>query len=269
MALPVPVLVINLDRSPERLAFMQAQADRIGFDIDRIPGVDGLNVPPELANYFTHIQKNKPPIIADGAVGCYASHLRAYQRIQDAGAPCGLVLEDDVQLPDNLPEVLDEILHSLPAGWDFVHLAHRPTRAVKPLVALSSGAAIVRYSRIPPNAAGYLMSAAGAAKLLNPNISRFWAIDLDTRRPWLFGHDTYGVDPPPLLQLPMPTTIPKSRTRRSARRGPPRPTTFSWTNFPLQTPAALVYNVRTLGPAWWLHCFAANCASRLRGDPRR
>lgn len=265
MGFPIAVLVINLDRSTDRLAFMRDQAARIGFEFERIPGVEGLNVPPDLAPYFAHIKKNKPPIIDDGAVGCYASHLKAYARIRDSGMPAALVMEDDVRVPNDIAAKLQELLSKLPAQWDFVHLAHARIRAVKPLLTLSDGARIVRYSRIPAKGAGYLMSRAGAEKFLNPGILRSWAIDLDTRRPWVFGHDAYGVDPPPLEQLPMPTTIPRAGERRSMRRGLPRPTRLTWTNSPLHTPAALIFNVRQLGPVWWLRCFAVNCFNMLRG----
>ena len=269
MAMPVAVFVINLDRSLDRLAFMREQAARAGFEFERVAAVDGLRVPVELRSYFAHILKNKPPIIDDGAVGCYASHLRVYQRIVESGSPAGLVMEDDVEVPGNIADVLRDLLDKLPRGWDFVHLAHLPTRAVRPLAALVSGARLVRYSRIPPNAAGYLISRSGAEKLLNPGILRFWAIDMDTRRPWVFGHDAYGVDPPPLLQLAMPTTIPRAPSRRSVRRGLPRPTRFSWTNSPLNTPAALAFNIRQLGPGWWLRCFVSNCSMKLRVGSRK
>jgi glycosyl transferase, family 25 len=259
--LAIPVLFINLDQSTDRLTFMRRQAERLGLDFERIAAVDGLNVPDDLAGYFSHIQTGRLPIIDDGAVGCYASHLKALRRFEQTDAPTALILEDDALLGDNIVQFLDELIAALPAGWGLVHLSHAPTHAFKPIAVLPHGGRVVRYSRMPPNAAGYLVSRAGAAKLLNRSIQRFWAIDTDVRRPWVFGHDAYGVVPPPIQQVPMPTTIPK--LRRSARRGMPRPTRFSWTNMPLQSPASLLFNLRQLGPAWWARCAVINAGKRL------
>ena len=100
--------------------------------------------------------------------------------------------------------------------------------------------------------------------MLNPAIPRFWAIDLDTRRAWVFGLDVYGVVAPPIRQnKKLPSAI-GYRIKSTARRGLPRPTAYSWTNTPLRTPRGLVFNVRKLGPLWWLRCFAINCAIKLR-----
>lgn len=251
--------VINLDRSAERLTYMRDQLDRLGVAFERVPAVDGLHVPPDLAPYFAHIQRGKPPIIDDGAVGCYASHLKAYKHIVETGVPYALVLEDDANLPTNLQDVLNATLRALPEGWDFVHLCRPHTRAIRPLTPLPYGASLVRYSRIPAGTTGYLISQAGARKLLNPTIPRFWAIDTDTRRPWVFGLDVYGVAPNPIGHGGFSTTIPRMRV--SARRGLPRPTPYSWSNFPFRTPAALAFNLRKLGVRWWMRCFTVNCGA--------
>ena len=258
----VLTFLINLDRSTDRLARMQAQFDRLGLSVERIPAVDGLAVPDDLAPYFAHIQLGKKPIIEDGSIGCYASHLQALRRVVETRAPYALVLEDDAGLPENFHAVIDDTLHALPRGWDFVQLSRRHQRAFRPLASLPFGGTLVRYSRVPAGTSGYLISQAGALKLLNPNILRFWAIDTDTRRTWLFGLDSYGVVPNPFRDQGLETTI--RNQRGSARRGLPRPTPYSWTNLPFHTPAAFAWNVRKLGVAWWLRCFIANCSFRSR-----
>jgi len=258
------VLYINLDREQHRQRFIEAGLDRIGLAATRLPAVDQLAVPPDLAGYFAHVVQKRAPLIAPGAIGCYASHLRAYKQIIAERAAATLVLEDDAILDDDLAEVIREALAVLPAGWDMVHLGQSPRHAVKPLAALPNGRTLVRYSRIPFGAAGYLISLAGAKKMLNPAIPRFWAIDLDTRRAWVFSLDVYGVVAPPIRQnKKLPSAI-GHRIKSTARRGLPRPTAYSWTNTPLRTPRGLVFNVRKLGPLWWLRCLAINCALKLR-----
>ena len=258
------VLYINLDREQLRQRLVEAELDRIGLAATRLPAVDQLAVPSDLAGYFAHIAQKRAPLITPGAIGCYASHLGAYKQIIAERAAATLVLEDDAILDDDLVEVIRETLAVLPTGWDMVHLGQSPRHAVKPLAALPNGRTLVRYSRIPFGAAGYLISWAGAKKMLDPAIPRFWAIDLDTRRPWVFGLDVYGVVAPPIRQnKKLPSAI-GCRVKSTARRGLPRPTAYSWTNTPLRTPRGLVFNVRKLGPLWWLRCFAINCAIKLR-----
>lgn len=48
-----PIFLINLDRSPDRLAFMQEQAERLGLKLERISAVAGTRgLPKWLAPRF-------------------------------------------------------------------------------------------------------------------------------------------------------------------------------------------------------------------------
>jgi glycosyl transferase, family 25 len=255
---PLHALYINLDRDVHRDRLIAEQLARGSISGHRLRAIDGKEeLPPSVASYFAHVRQNRAPMLAPGAVGCYASHLKAWQQIAAGPDVPMLVLEDDAVLADDLTSVIFDLLAVLPPGWDMVHLSQAPRHAFRPLKQLGCGPTLLRYSRIPFGAAGYLMSRAGARKMLNPAIPRFWAIDLDTRRPWVFGMDVYGVTPPPIRQNRMlPTNIGVGKVR--ARRGLPRPTAYSWTNLPLHSAAGFVFNMRKLGVWWWLKCFAVN-----------
>jgi glycosyl transferase family 25 len=234
---------------------------KLGLSFQRVKAVEGLDLPPDLAGYFTHHNRKGEPIIESGAVGCYASHLRVYQAIIASDAEYALVLEDDCILPPDISDVLDAVLAATPAGWDFIQLGRPPRHAVKSLASLSGGAALVRYSRVPPGASAYLVSRNGAHKLLDPSIERVWAIDTDTRRPWLFGLDVYGVVPSPVEHRSYPSTI---RTQgKRWRRGWPRPTPYTWTNMPLHSPRGVVWNMRKLGFLGWTRCAVVNAGLRI------
>ena len=49
---------------------MRAQLDGLGIPFERVPAVEGLSLPSDLAPYFAHVIHGKPPIIEAGAVGC-------------------------------------------------------------------------------------------------------------------------------------------------------------------------------------------------------
>jgi glycosyl transferase, family 25 len=53
MSARMKVFVINLDRSPDRLARIQIQSDQLGFDFERVRAVDGRTMSePFLGNTF-------------------------------------------------------------------------------------------------------------------------------------------------------------------------------------------------------------------------
>jgi GR25 family glycosyltransferase involved in LPS biosynthesis len=48
----IPVFVVNLDRSPDRLAAVRGEARRIGMTFERFPAVDGKDVRSHFRNQF-------------------------------------------------------------------------------------------------------------------------------------------------------------------------------------------------------------------------
>jgi len=260
-----PTFYINLDRDVDRRAAIEAQLRQAGIEGQRYSAVLGDALPPELAVLFAH-GEGRPPLMRPGEIGCYASHLGICREIVANNHSSALVLEDDAVLASDLAPLIEEVLAVAPAGWDFIHLCSESDRAVRPLAPLMGGRQFVRYSRIPNATAGYLISGSGARKLLNPRILRVWPVDWDTRTPWVFGMDTYGVMPGPISQntTTLNSSITKvSRGRTRLRSGIPRPTAYTWTNNPIRTPQGLVFNLKTLGPLWWFRCFASNCGIKL------
>lgn len=244
----IPAFFINLDRHPHRRAHLERQLAAIGFFAERVAGVNGRNIPPEIAKNFSFADYLTP-----GQVGCSASHLTALRIIRDRGIPAALILEDDAIIPPELAAVIAEVMSALPNGWDLVRLCRRAKRAVKPIAQLSNGRQLVRYSRIPVGSAGYLISTTGAAKLLAP---RHFDCpnDVEITRCWRLGLDVYGVDPPPIIQERdvLPSTIGDNRGNL------PR-----WQKM-LPNPTRFAFNIRQLGPYWWGKCLMTNATRKLR-----
>ena len=101
--------VINLDKNPERLAFMQDQFRRFGMDVERFPAVYGKALTPEelrrdhsrIRSYIAFQKRMEPPKVAVAL-----SHSGVYQTIIDRGLPYALVLEDDVVIDAGFSEAL-------------------------------------------------------------------------------------------------------------------------------------------------------------------
>jgi glycosyl transferase, family 25 len=183
------VFLINLDRSPDRLAHMQVQARVAGIEFERVPGIDGRTmVEPFLGNTFASY-------MSPGERGCYASHLLCCQKIIEEGLPYAMILEDDAVLEERTTEIIVNAVKIAPKNWDFIHLSGITRHATQTVGSVGGGRELVYFSRRPPYlATGYLMSAAGALKFLAP-LHREVPNDIDVRRQWLFKFNVLGVVP--------------------------------------------------------------------------
>jgi len=244
----IPAFFINLDRHPDRKAFIEKQLTEIGFLAERVPGVDGRDLPPEIASRYSFAD-----YLTDGQVGCSASHLKVWQIVKDRAIPAALVLEDDAIIAPDLASVLAETLSALPNGWDLVRLCRASKRAVKPLARLPHDRWLVRYSRIPIGRAGYLVSQSGATKLLAPRHFDCPG-DVEIAHPWRLGLNVFGVDPPPITQerKALPSTIGEERGR------------LPFWKRAMPNPARVIYNIHQLGLYHWFRCLALNASRHLR-----
>lgn len=261
IGIPSSAFYINRDCDEDRRAAIEAELREAGLQAERISAVNGLDVPAPLVDYFL---KDGEPVsrLRAGEIGCYASHLNVARIIVDRNLPYALVIEDDAQLQEGFADQLRSIFYAVPEGWDLVHLSGDCTRAVKPLVDLDGSHRLVRYSRIPSGTVAYLISLAGAKKLLVP-MKRYWPIDTDIRQPWKFGLEVYGIVPSITRHDDTFASAIVSKGRSRLRRGLPKPSRGAWTGNPLHTPVGFYYNLKTLGPIWWLRCYVQNSLRRL------
>jgi glycosyl transferase family 25 len=183
--------LINLDRSPERLAFMQAQFDALGLEVERVPGIDGRGNIPER----WRLQFQCGPLTS-GEAACYASHLLVAEKLLASDQPCALVLEDDAEFLTGTAffEVTEAAVKAAPAGWHMLHLTSGFKRIPHRVCKLGAHHWLVRHSRLPAGSAGYILSRAGAAKLLKFRM-RVRPIDMEFRYAWVIGFDLYGIHP--------------------------------------------------------------------------
>jgi len=251
---------LNLDQEIVRRQSIEGQFLAIGLKAARIAAVDGSKpLPSALSAYFS------PQHVMDaGALGCYASHIKTWQEILRQDLPYALVLEDDAILAGDLPQAVAGLMTALPKGWDMVHLGAEPDRACCDVVRLGFRT-IVQYSRVPPGTVGYLLSRAGARKLLQA-APRVWPVDTDTRRPWVFGLAVYGVVAPPIRHdWSQQSTIRARGCKRWTRR---RGLHAAFHN-PIRNLKGFLFNWRRLGSARWSVCLCLNTALKIRAVLRR
>jgi len=183
-------LLINLDRSPDRLASMRAQ----GLKFERIPAIYGTDLPASMRPEFLDSSGAIASKLIPGEVGCYASHMLCWERLIADGLFCALVLEDDVSVDPRIMEVAASAIRNAPMGWDIIHLCDSNKKRLIPIASLDGSHTLVRYTRLPINACGYIISQSGARKMRKPG-SRVRPVDVELRHGYLRGMDIYGVSP--------------------------------------------------------------------------
>ena len=99
-----PVLIINLDRSPDRLSFQGAQAARLGMVFERIVAADGTLLPQ--AEYERYAYRWQRPL-SRTEVGCLLSHATCWKRVVEMNKNV-VVLEDDIVLAQEMIPFLQQ-----------------------------------------------------------------------------------------------------------------------------------------------------------------
>lgn len=170
--------VINLDSSTDRLASFTDQAARAGLPFVRCPAFDGRGRKPEDLSRYTPWRARLwfGRYLTGGEVGCFLSHREAVQRFLDSGMAYGLVLEDDVHLPEDIVETLRDLFAVIEAGrvpgWRLINLgrAAKVPNNSRPLAILEQAQggsrALCHCLDFPLSTHALLWSRAGAARFL-------------------------------------------------------------------------------------------------------
>ncbi len=210
------IAFINLDRNAERAAEIARQFAGCAAPLHRIPGVEGGR----LAAAAVHKLGADPGM--RGTLGCFLSHAAAWEAMLDRGDPHCLVVEDDVVPLLDLPPTLAGF--GLPPRFDpnfdlcFVNDRIAPwtdPAAVHAFVAHKLPAAIAAFhpDDNAPGGDGYLLSRAGAQKLLAWVAEDGFAADVDWRLL------AYGLTPAAIAAIPRPSHAATELNRLQATVG--------------------------------------------------
>jgi glycosyl transferase family 25 len=89
------VHLINLDRSPERLAWFQRQSARLGLDLVRLPAVDAQHLEEGEIARLRDLSSRRNPLSA-GEIACFLSHRKIWQTVAGGTEDWVFVAEDDI-----------------------------------------------------------------------------------------------------------------------------------------------------------------------------
>lgn len=132
--------IINLENAHDRRESMESQAKRFGLRYELVPAVDGNNIPD---NLLSILKKEHSYAVTAGEIGCSLSHLAAYKSLISSDDECALVLEDDVFLPDDISNFLDEVEGAISKKLPCVYLLSKVNHYNnKTIMSLSNGHSI-------------------------------------------------------------------------------------------------------------------------------
>lgn len=195
----LPAWLINLDRSPDRLAAMEAGISRLQapFTVQRFAAVDGKADASLLARYVDEaaFQRHIGRAILPGEIGVYLSHYGVWQEFLLTGREVALVMEDDVVFHENF-------LHALEAGlakrhrWGLLKL--NKIRAKGPVKKLSSaGYSINAYLGPATGTGAYLITRETAQLLVDHAYPITMPVDHLMARYFAIGLNLRGLEPFP------------------------------------------------------------------------
>jgi glycosyl transferase family 25 len=180
-----PLLIVNLDRSPERWRHAESAYARSGFRVERLAAIDGGMLGEGEIAAAVDLDRNrrlyKHPLTR-GEIGCYLSHRLAWRRIASSGAEGGYVFEDDSEPGDMLGAAM-ALVQGCAGDWDLVKLfTQRPPSGR--IVGEAGMLSLRRPAVLPGGTVGYALSRRGADKLLGRAERFFRPLDIDLKHWW-------------------------------------------------------------------------------------
>ena len=159
----IPVVVINLDRDSDRLAWHNNNCLRIGLSFERIAAVDAKD-----ESMLTEIEELRSPSLrlSYTEAACILSHRKAWQYLLNTQHSYLAVFEDDLHLSNDLPQLLNHEL--IPKNTDLIKLevpSGKVSFARKPSASLL-GRKLHRLITKAYGAGAYIISRRCASKLL-------------------------------------------------------------------------------------------------------
>lgn len=211
--------IMNLDRSPERLATIRAFADAAGLAFTRYPAIEGKLVDTSTPEMRAMIdmkawvrRHHRNPTPAD--VGCYLSHFNAIDAFLAQDKAFGLIFEDDAAFGADFITSVAPALDT-PDDWDILKLHARHPGPLVVRRNYPNGVTLCSFIARPAGAAAYLINRAAAEKMrkhLKPAVKM---IDWQYDQGHLMGLKVRTLDPMPVSLQPVPSTRDMKLGKRS------------------------------------------------------
>jgi glycosyl transferase family 25 len=188
-------LLINLDRSPDRLLVSANLLAQANVDFVRIAGEDGADLSQARIDALkAPLYSQYHKLITAGEIGCYLSHIKCWEYIVENNLPYAVILEDDFTVKGNIAS-LHQYLANINIKWDCIKLIESPQKrkAVESITCLDKS--LVRYNKVPARTTAYVMSKSGAQKMLAKSQQIGRPVDVEFQYWWERELNVFGLLP--------------------------------------------------------------------------
>jgi hypothetical protein len=161
----IPTFVMNLARDAARRENIVAQFTRLPqFELNFVVGVDGGDLPDQACYALTRLESW---VRYKGTIGCFLSHVKAWEAVARCAAPFAVILEDDVDAR-GLQRLASVVR---PPDAELIFLNERLSAGAPPAASvevLPMWRALTRVDalRCGPGGDGYLLTPQAAAALV-------------------------------------------------------------------------------------------------------
>ena len=223
----IPIYVVNLDRDTERLAAITENLRGFALSFERIPAVLGAHHAddPKIVDFARYPARNRRQTPRNGEVGCYLSHLHAYERLLASRHRWCVVLEDDADCLPTLPGVLEGLDRR--DDWDMAKLFCYHGGTPVTVARLGDGSRLCVHLTRTTSTAGYAINRRAAETLLRSLLPMSQQIDHAMDRPWETGLRIRGVHPRPVRLAPTSAATSIGYSDKDAIRQA-NPRLFAW-----------------------------------------
>lgn len=190
--------VINMDRSPQRLADISARLAAQGMGFTRITAVDAQHLTPAqlsaLDEQAYRSKHGKAPL--PGELGCYLSHIAAIEAFVASSANFALILEDDIVPTDRLVPALQGLMANADR-WDMVKLSAVHSGTPQAYREVSPGQWLSVMLTRCTGASAYLINRSAARAYLSQLLPMELPYDQVFDQGWRLGIKVRLLSPPP------------------------------------------------------------------------
>ncbi|WP_010364139.1 glycosyltransferase family 25 protein [Pseudoalteromonas citrea] len=163
----LPIFVINMKSSAERWQKTHSRLQNLGLECVRFDATVGKSLSEaEISTWYdvdANLRKHHRNM-TPGEIGCYISHMRVWQHMDDKNIPAAIILEDDLIIEDHLSETIDQL--SMLTNWDMIKLSDNRANPFIDSFTLTKQLVLGNYLKVPNGTQGYAVSLPGAQKLL-------------------------------------------------------------------------------------------------------
>lgn len=217
-----PIFLINLKRSPQRLANSVMQFNKYKLPFTRIEAIDGATLSQSEVNkhYCTTLnKKNYHYPLSKGQIGCYLSHRKAWQAIVDQKLDYALIFEDDFTLTSDIHTAIKGI-NSLDIKWQLIKLSAYKGRKRSIIFKkhLDNAYSLVVHKKLMSGCCATAISYDGAKQLLAATEKFGRPVDCDLQHIWQTGVPGFSLMPFPVTQCNEQESDIKMRSEKQVQK---------------------------------------------------